>query len=79
MVLHRPREYKQSPVGVPMDDEEAHQFVVSGPFASDFSENRYQGRTHVQTDEQRASRMSAFFMNKDSWGSTWPPEIVETF
>ena len=75
----RPREFKQSPVGVPMDDEEAHQYVVSGPYAADFQDNKFQGRAHVQTEEQRVSRMNSFFTNKDAWGATWAPEIVETF
>ena len=66
-------------MGVPMNDEEAHDFVVSGPYAADFRENLYQGRSHIQSDEQRSARMATFFTKKDSWGADWPPEVVETF
>ena len=61
-----------------MDDEEAHQFVVSGPYAADFRQNLYQGKSHIQSEEQRSYRMATFFTKKDAWGADWPPEVAET-
>ena len=69
----------QGPVGVPMDDQEAQQFAVTGPYAADFPGNQYAGHTHEQTQDEKDARLAGLLSKaaQHAWGSQWAPEVPD--
>ena len=63
---------------MPISDEEAQQYAVSGPFAADCESNQYAGKTLQQTPEQYASRMAGLRSKlSGGWISEWAQEVPE--
>ena len=61
-----------------LSDEEAQQYVVSGPYAADFAGNQFSGKTTQQTPEQHASRMAGLRSKMHGgWPDEWSQEVPD--